>query len=142
MLIIGADHGGFELKEKLKKYFDDNKIEYYDFGAKSEDNDDNFPEIAIPVAKKVACGEYEKAILVCGSGVGVCMAANRIKGVRAVNCSSEEIAKLSRLHNNANVLCLGGRFISQEDAIKIINIWLNTEFLGGKYELRNAMLDD
>jgi len=141
MIIIGADHGGFELKEKIKKYFDENKISYYDIGAKEENSEDNFPEIAIPLAKKVAQGEYEKGILVCGSGVGVCMAANRIKGVRAVNCFSEEIAKLSRQHNDSNVLCLGGRFVSEENAIKIIDVWSKTEFLSGKYKKRNEMLD-
>jgi len=142
MVILGADHGGFELKEKIKKYFDENKIEYYDFGAKMEDSEDNFPEIALPLAKSVADGKYEKGILICGSGVGVCMAANRIKGVRAVNCSNVEIAKLSRLHNDSNVLCLGGRFVLEEDAIKIIDTWFNTEFLGGKYKIRNKMLDN
>ena len=141
MIIIGADHGGFELKERIKVYFEKNKIEYFDLGAKVEDNNDNFPEIAIPLAKNVASGKFEKGILICGSGVGVCMAANRVNGVRAVNCVSEEIAKLSRLHNDSNVLCLGGRFISEEDAIKIIDIWFNTEFLGGKYKIRNEMLD-
>jgi len=141
MIIIGSDHGGFELKENIKKYLIEKNIEYFDIGAKFKDDDDNFPEIAIPLAKDVASGKYEKGILICGSGVGVCMAANRIKGVRAVNCASEEIAKLSRLHNNSNVLCLGGRFISEEEAIKIIDIWFKTEFLGGKYKIRNEMLD-
>lgn len=142
MIIIGADHGGFELKERIKKYFEDNKIEYFDLGAKIEDNDDNFPEIAIPLAKNVASGKFEKGILICGSGVGVCMAANRVNGVRAVNCANEEIARLSRLHNDSNVLCLGGRFISEAEAIKIIDVWFNTEFLGGKYKVRNDMLDN
>ena len=142
MIIIGADHGGFELKERIKKYFDENKIEYFDIGAKVEDSNDNFPEIALPLAKEVANNKYEKGILICGSGVGVCMAANRVKGVRAVNCVSEEIAKMSRLHNDSNVLCLGGRFVSEEEAIKIIDVWFNTEFLGGKYKIRNKMLDD
>ena len=142
MLIIGADHGGFELKEEIKNYFDEIGLNYYDIGANIQDNNDNFPEIALPLAKKISNKEYEKGILICGSGVGVCMAANRVKGVRAVNCNSEEIAKLSRLHNNSNVLCLGGRFISKDLALKIINVWMNTEFLGGKYDIRNKMLDE
>ena len=142
MVIIGSDHGGFELKEKIKKYFEEENIEYFDLGAKTEDKDDNFPEIAIPLAKNVASEKFEKGILICGSGVGVCMAANRVKGARAVNCMSEEIAKLSRLHNDSNILCLGGRFISEQDAIKIIDVWFNTEFLGGKYKTRNEMLDE
>jgi len=142
MIILGADHGGFELKEIIKQYLIEKGIEILDIGSYKIDNLDNFPEIAIPLAQKVANNEYEKGILICGSGVGVCMAANRIKGVRAVNAYSEEVAKLSRQHNNANVLCLGGRLISVEDAKNILDTWLNTEFLDGKYNLRNEMLDN
>ena len=142
MIILGADHGGFKMKEILKTYLEENNIEFYDIGSYEEDNLDNFPEIAIPLAKKVASKEYEKGILICGSGVGVCMAANRVKGVRAVNAYSEEVAKLSRQHNNSNVLCLGGRLISEEITKKIVEVWLNTEFLGGKYQTRNDMLDN
>ena len=142
MIILGADHGGFEMKEKIKEYFASKNIEFFDNGSYENDDLDNFPEIAIPLAKKVANGEYDKGILVCGSGVGVCMAANRIKGVRAVNAYSDEVAKLSRQHNNSNVLCLGGRLISEENAKNIIETWLNTEFLGGKYQVRNEMLDN
>ena len=141
MIILGADHGGFELKEIIKEYLKEKNIEFYDIGSYELDNLDNFPEIAIPLAQKVASKEYEKGILVCGSGVGVCMAANRVKGVRAVNAYSEEVAKLSRQHNNSNILCLGGRLISVENAKNIIEVWLNTEFLDGKYNLRNEMLD-
>ena len=141
MIILGADHGGFELKEKIKIYFEENNIEFFDYGAFEKDDLDDFPNIAMPIAKKIADGEYSKGILFCGSGVGVCMAANRIKYVRAVNAFNEEVAKLSKQHNNSNVLCLGGRLISEEDAKKIIDIWLNTEFLGGKYQSRNEMLD-
>jgi ribose 5-phosphate isomerase B len=142
MIILGADHGGFELKEKIKEYFESKDIKFVDNGSYENDDLDNFPEIAIPLAQKVANGEFKKGILVCGSGVGVCMAANRIKGVRAVNAYSNEVAKLSRQHNNSNVLCLGGRLISEENAKDIINTWLNTEFLGGKYQARNEMLDN
>ena len=142
MIIIGADHGGFEMKEIIKTYLKEKNIEFYDIGSYELDNLDNFPEIAIPLAQKVASKEYEKGILVCGSGVGVCMAANRIKGVRAVNAYSEEVAKLSRQHNNSNVLCLGGRLISVGNAKNIIDVWLSTEFLDGKYNLRNEMLDN
>lgn len=142
MIILGADHGGFEMKEKIKEYLTSKNIEFFDNGSYENDDLDNFPEIAIPLAKKVANGEYDKGILVCGSGVGVCMAANRIKGARAVNAYSEEVAKLSRQHNNSNVLCLGGRLISEENTKNIIETWLNTEFLGGKYQVRNEMLDN
>ena len=142
MIILGADHGGFELKEIIKEYLKEKNIDFYDIGSYELDNLDNFPEIAIPLAKKVASREYDKGILVCGSGVGVCMAANRIRGVRAVNAYSDEVAKLSRQHNNANVLCLGGRLLTVEQAKSIIDTWLKTEFLDGKYNLRNEMLDN
>ena len=142
MIIIGADHGGFELKEIIKEYLNGKNIEFYDIGSYELDNLDNFPEIAIPLAQKVASKEYESGILVCGSGVGVCMAANRVKGVRAVNAYSDEVAKLSRQHNNSNILCLGGRLISVDQAKSIIDTWLKTEFLYGKYNLRNEMLDN
>ena len=142
MLILGADHGGFEMKEIIKEYLKEKNIEFFDIGSYELDNLDNFPEVAIPLAKKVASNEYEKGILVCGSGVGVCMAANRIKGVRAVNAYSEEVAKLSRQHNNANVLCLGGRLLTVEQIKSILETWLNTDFLDGKYNLRNEMLDN
>lgn len=141
MLIIGADHGGFELKEIIKKYLDEKNIKYFDFGALENDPLDDFSDIAIPLAKKVADKEYERGILICGSGAGVCMAANRVKGVRAVNCFNTELAKLAREHNDANILCMGGRFVDKDTAVQIIDTWLNTEFLGGKYDNRNKKLD-
>lgn len=140
-IAIGADHAGFEFKEQLKSYLIDNNYEVKDFGAYVLDKEDGFPDYAIPVSKSVASGENERGILVCGSGIGVSIAANKVKGIRAVNCTSEEFARLSREHNDTNVICFPGRFLNIEDAKKFLNIWLNTGFLGGKYQERNDKID-
>jgi len=138
---IGADHAGFEFKEKLKKFLIENNYEVEDFGAHTFDKDDGFPDYAIPVAKSVAEGKNERGVLVCGSGIGVSIAANKIRGVRAVNCTSEEFARLSRQHNDTNVICFPGRFIDINEAKKYLKIWMGTDFLGGKYQDRNDKLD-
>lgn len=140
-IAIGADHAGFEFKELLKKYISELGYEVHDFGAHSYDKDDGFPDYALPLAKAVTNGEYDRGVLVCGSGIGVSIAANKVKGIRAVNCTSEEFAKLSRLHNDTNVICFPGRFLDIEEAKKYFKIWMETEFLGGKYEERNKLLD-
>ena len=140
-IAIGADHAGFEFKEQLKEFLIKNNYEVKDFGAYTFDKEDGFPDYAIPVAKSVAAGENERGVLVCGSGIGVSIAANKVKGVRAVNCTCEEFARLSRQHNNTNVICFPGRFLDEKEAEKYLNIWLTTEFLGGKYQERNDKLD-
>lgn len=141
-IAVGCDHGGFEMKESLKKYLEEKGYELKDFGACEFDASDGFPDFALPVARAVACGEFERGVLVCGSGVGVSIAANKVKGIRAVNCNTKEIAELSRLHNNTNVVCFGGRLMTDEQAKEYLNIWLETEFLGGKYQGRNDVLDE
>lgn len=140
-IAIGADHAGFEFKEQLKEFLIKNNYEVKDFGAYSFDKEDGFPDYAIPVAKSVSAGESEKGVLVCGSGIGVSIAANKVKGVRAVNCTCEEFARLSRQHNNTNIICFPGRFLDEKKAEKYLEIWLNTEFLGGKYQERNDKID-
>jgi len=140
-IAIGADHAGFEFKEQLKEFLIKNNYEVKDFGAYTFDKEDGFPDYAIPVAKSVAAGENERGVLVCGSGIGVSIAANKVKGVRAVNCTCEEFARLSRQHNNTNVICFPGRFLDEKEAEKYLNIWLTTEFLGGKYQERNDKID-
>jgi len=140
-IAIGADHAGFEFKEQLKEFLIKNNYEVKDFGAYTFDKEDGFPDYAIPVAKSVAAGENERGVLVCGSGIGVSIAANKVKGVRAVNCTCEEFARLSRQHNNTNVICFPGRFLDEKEAQKYLEIWLNTEFLGGKYQERNDKID-
>lgn len=132
---IGSDHGGFKLKEEIKRFLSDRKIEFKDFGTSSEESCD-YPDFAYPVAEAVARNEFDRGILFCGSGVGVTIAANKVRGIRAVNAYSEEIAKQSREHGDCNVLGLGGRYLDPEKAKKIVEIWLNTSFSGDARHLR------
>jgi len=141
-IAIGADHAGFEFKEKLRNFLTEEGYEVSDFGAYKLDENDGFPDFAIPVARAIAESNYDRGVLVCGSGIGVSIAANKVKGVRAVNCVNEDFAKLSRLHNDTNVICFPGRFLDINDAKNYLKIWLNTEFLGGKYKDRNDKLDE
>tara|TARA_Y100000310_G_C20377164_1_gene666289 strand:- start:310 stop:753 length:444 start_codon:yes stop_codon:yes gene_type:complete len=126
-IYIGSDHAGFTLKEKLKKWFDTKGIAYEDLGNLKFDKDDDYPDYAAKVAK-AAVKNKAKGILICGSAEGVCIAANKIKGVRAVNPSTVKLATLSREHNNANVLCLSGWFSSTLRKKKMIHAFLNTTF--------------
>ncbi len=135
MIAIGCDHGGFELKNHIIKYLGDKGIELCDFGTYSEDSCD-YPDIAGKVAKAVAEGKHEKAILICGTGIGISMAANKIKGVRAALCSDVYSAKMTRNHNDANILCLGGRVTGRELAFMICDTFLSEEFEGGRHQTR------
>lgn len=142
MLAIGADHAGFELKEKIKDFLDKKAIRYHDFGAYEIDPLDDAGDIAKVVSKAVNDGEYSKGILICGTGVMMSIVSNRNKMVRAVNTSDTETAKMSRMHNDSNVLCIGARIITEEKAKEIIDVWLNEKFLGGKYAERVNKLKD
>lgn len=135
MLAIGSDHGGYELKEEIKKYLDKQKIPYKDFGTDSAASVD-YPDIAYPVAKAVADGECEKGILCCGTGIGISMAANKVKGIRAACCSDCFSAKLTRQHNDANILCMGGRVVGVGKALMMVDLFLHTEFEGGRHQKR------
>ena len=135
MISIGSDHAGYKAKEEIKKYFSENKIEFKDVGTFSEESCD-YPVFAKAVADSVAKKESEKGIIVCGSGIGVSIAANKVNGVRAVCCSEPYSAKLSRIHNNSNVLCFGARVIGPELAKMIVDEWLGAEFLGGRHQRR------
>lgn len=135
MLAIGSDHGGYELKEEIKKYLDEQKILYKDFGTDSAASVD-YPDIAYPVAKAVADGECEKGILCCGTGIGISMAANKVKGIRAACCSDCFSAKLTRQHNDANILCMGGRVVGVGKALMMVDLFLHTEFEGGRHQKR------
>lgn len=135
MIGIGSDHGGFELKGYIIEYLKGQGIEVKDFGAYSEDSVD-YPDCAAPVCKAVQNGEIEKGILICGTGIGISIAANKHKGIRAALCSDVYSAKMSRQHNNAQILCLGGRVTGRELAYMIVDTWLNTEFEGGRHEKR------
>ncbi len=137
MLAIGADHGGYLLKEEVKKYLTQRGVKFYDFGTFSEESVD-YPQIAAKVAHAVANGEYERGLLFCGTGIGISIAANKVKGIRAAVCSDEFSAEYCRRHNNANIFCLGGRVVKPAQAIKLVGIYLDTPFEGGRHERRVA----
>lgn len=139
-LILGADHAGYELKERLKRHLDARGILYRDYGAHSTEPVD-YPDVARPVAEAVSRGEAERAVLVCGSGQGMAMTANRFRGVRAALPHDEESARLSREHNDANVLALGGRVLDHARAERILDVWLETPFAGGRHEGRVRKID-
>lgn len=129
---IGSDHAGFELKEYLKEYLQEKNVDLLDFGCNSSESVD-YPNFAIEVARSVSAGNSFRGILVCGSGSGMAISANKVKFIRAANCWSEEIVKLAREHNDINILCLGARFIDKELSKKIVDIFLETKFEGGRH---------
>ncbi|ADL69986.1 sugar-phosphate isomerase, RpiB/LacA/LacB family [Thermoanaerobacterium thermosaccharolyticum DSM 571] len=135
MIAIGSDHGGYELKEAIKKHLDEKGIEYKDFGTFSEESVD-YPDFALKVAEAVASGQFEKGILLCGTGVGISIAANKVPGIRAANVSDAFSARYSKEHNNANVLCMGGRVVGPGLAAILVDEWLNAEFQGGRHQKR------
>ncbi len=135
MIAIGCDHGGFELKEHIVKYLTDKGIEVKDYGTYSEESVD-YPDCAKPVCNAVISGEAECGILLCGTGIGISMAANKHRGIRAAVCSDVYSAKMTKQHNNANIICLGGRVIGRELAFMIIDAWLDAEFEGGRHQAR------
>ena len=141
MLAIGSDHAGFSLKEQIKTYLDSKGIEYKDFGTYTTDSC-HYPLIAKAVGEAVAKGDFEKGILICGTGIGISIAANKIKGIRAVVCSDTFSARYSRLHNNANILCFGERVVGGGLAADLVDIFLNTEFEGGRHQARVNMISD
>lgn len=134
-IAIGSDHAGFPLKEQLKDWLQKAGYPFRDFGAQSEESAD-YPDFAHPVADAIEEGSFEYGVLVCGSANGVAITANKHAGVRAAVCWQEEIAELARKHNDANVICLPGRFISQEVAVKSLDRFLHTAFEGGRHARR------
>ena len=134
-IALGADHAGFEEKEKLKKTLDELGVKYEDVGTFSTDSVD-YPDFAQKVGEKVESGEAEQGILVCGSGIGVAIAANKMHGIRAAQAWNEETARLARQHNDANVLTIGARVIPEEEIPKIIKAWFEADFEGGRHEKR------
>ena len=144
-IYISSDHAGFELKEELKKYLPTLGYEVKDFGAFKYDPEDDYPDFVIPTAKTVANDpEHSRGVIVGGSGQGEAMAANRIRGVRAsVFYGGEfEILKVTRAHNDSNILCLGARFMDDETAKKAVEVWLTSNFEGGRHERRIKKLDE
>ena len=135
MIALGADHGGNELKESIKKYLEEKGVEYKDFGTYTPESVD-YAAIAQRTCLSVVNGECEKAILCCGTGIGISMAANKVKGIRAACCSDYFSAKFTRLHNDANALCLGGRVVGAGLALELVDVFINTEFEGGRHQRR------
>lgn len=139
-IIIASDHAGFKLKEYIKNRLISQNHEVKDIGCFTDDPVD-YPKYAFEVARRVANGEFERGILFCGSGLGMCIAANRIIGIRATVCYDSITARLSREHNDCNILCLGGRLIDEKRAEEIVDVWLNTPFAGGRHENRIKQID-
>jgi len=142
-IVLASDHAGYDLKEVIKENLKNRDMIIKDFGASKMDPSDDYPDFIIPAAKYVARKNNVKGIILGGSGQGEAMAANRIKGIRAAVFydGPEDIILLSRLHNDANILSLGARFITSDKAIKIINIWLDTSFEGDRHRRRIKKLD-
>lgn len=132
---IGSDHGGFDLKEELKKFMEEREIEVIDYGTYSKDSVD-YPDYGKLVAEAVASGEVDRAVVICGTGIGISISANKVKGIRCALCGDTYSARMSREHNNANMLALGGRVLGVGLAIEILIAWLEGKFQGGRHQLR------
>lgn len=135
MIVLAADHGGFHLKEEVKKHLDEKGVEYIDCGTHSTDSVD-YPDMAVAACEKITSGQCNLGLLFCGTGVGISIAANKIKGIRACCCSDTFSAKYTRMHNDANVLCMGGRVVGAGLACEMVDLFLNTEFEGGRHQRR------
>ena len=140
-IALGSDHAGFQLKEAIRKELSQKGYKIHDFGTHSPEPSD-FPVYAEKVSIAIAKNEYSRGILVCGTGIGMSIAANKVKGIRAAVCWNEYTAKVSRNHNNANVLCLGGRILSESEALKIVMVWLSEEYEGGRHKIRNDLIGE
>jgi ribose 5-phosphate isomerase B len=141
LIAIGSDHAAFEFKESIKRYLGSINLQYKDYGCFSTERID-YPVYGYKVAQAVSSGECEKGLIFCGSGVGISIAANKVRGIRTVVCSEPYSAKLSREHNDTNILALGSRVVGIELAKMIINVWLNTPFEGGRHLTRVQMITD
>jgi len=135
VVALGADHAGFPLKEYLKTWLIGRGYDVVDLGTQSAESVD-YPDFAVGVGSAVTAGKADRGILVCGTGIGMAMAANKLPGVRAATCSDAFTARMSREHNDANVLALGARITSREAAIEILELWLDTDFAGGRHARR------
>jgi len=141
-IAIGSDHAGFDLKEKVKAHLVELGHDVDDTGAAEKKPGDDYPRYAHRVGKAVTHGDAERGIAICGSGMGACMAVNKVRGIRGALVWNEENAALARAHNNANVICLGGRTMDHDLALKMVDIWLDTPFDGGRHERRINEIDD
>ncbi len=138
-IAMGADHGGFELKNAVKEHLEQRGFEIVDFGTNSPDSVD-YPDMAVPPCKAVLNGEADAALLFCGTGVGISIAANKIKGIRACCCSDVFSARYTRLHNDANALCMGGRVVGAGLACELADAFVDSEFEGGRHSQRIAKI--
>ena len=141
MIAIGSDHGGYKLKEEIKKYLEEKQIEYIDVGTENEERTD-YPIYAQKVAEIIQSKKADLGILLCRSGYGMTVVANKFKGIRAANVTDEEAAKFDKADDDINVITLGGDYLTVNEAICIIRNWIGTEFKGGRYAERLKMIDD
>ena len=141
-IALAADHGGFELKEELKQYLEDKGHAVEDFGAHDLDLDDDYPDFAFPAAESVGNGTNEKAIMICRSGEGLCIAANKVPGVRAAIAFGAKNAEMMRRDNDANALCLAADYFPKEKLLSFVDIWLDTPFNGGRHSRRIQKIKD
>ena len=139
MIALANDHAGLELKEIIRHYLSERGVAYTDFGTSSKESC-HYPEYALKAANAVASGVCERGILICGTGVGIGIAANKVKGIRCVNCSEPFTAIMSRKHNDTNMLSLGARVVGSELALMIIQQWLEAEFEGGRHQVRVSQM--
>lgn len=140
-IAVGCDHAGWEMKEDLKPFLEGLGHQLKDFGTDSQDSVD-YPDYALPVAKAVAKGELERGIIICGTGIGSSIVANKVSGIRAAVCHDTYTAQMSRSHNDANILCLGDRVIDKQLAHRIVEVWLNTPFSGGRHARRLKKIEE
>ncbi|MBP3199935.1 MAG: ribose 5-phosphate isomerase B [Butyrivibrio sp.] len=142
MIALGSDHGGFDLKEEIKKHLEERNLEYKDFGTYDKNSCD-YPDFGRAAAESVASGECEKGIVVCTTGIGISIVANKVKGIRCALCSETTSARLTREHNDANMLALGGGFVGTLQALEIVDVFLDTKFSGlEKHSRRIAKISD
>lgn len=140
-IAIGSDHAGFKLKETVKEFLKTSGIEVIDFGTHSEESAD-YPDFAFPVAEAVAKKEFDFGILICGTGIGMSITANKVAGIRAALCNDLFTANYSKEHNDANVLCMGGRIVGEGLAKAIVQTWLEKKFQGGRHERRVKKIEE
>ena len=141
LIAIASDHGGFELKEKVKEHLRERNVKFVDLGTNSTESVE-YPVYGKACAEAVASGKAERGIVICGTGIGISIAANKVKGIRCGLCTSVEMAKLTRQHNNANMLAMGGRILETETAFAIVDAFIDTQFEGGRHKRRTDMLDE
>lgn len=140
-MAVGCDHGGFRIAQAVRGYLREQGIEFLEFGTHSEESVD-YPLIAEQVAKAVAGGEADLGVLVCSTGIGISIAANKVKGVRAAVCTNELCARLTRNDNNSNILCMGGKVVDEDTALRMLDVFIHTEFEGGRHARRVGEIEE